>query len=64
MDYMTFKGKQSKNGGVSPRQINYYCSEGRIPGAEKWDGFIDTKRCKKPIDGRTKLGKERKGNGE
>ena len=34
MDYMTLKDA-SKIWGVTPRWINYYCSAGRIPGAEK-----------------------------
>ena len=34
MDYMTLR-EASEKWGISPRQINYYCSEGRIPGAEK-----------------------------
>ena len=42
MDYMTLK-EASKIWGVTPRWINYYCSAGRIPGAEKmgtvWLGF-------------------------
>lgn len=36
MDYMTLK-EASKIWGVTPRWINYYCSAGRIPGAEKWE---------------------------
>ena len=34
MDYMTLR-EAGEKWGISPRQINYYCSEGRIPGAEK-----------------------------
>lgn len=34
MDYMTLKEASGK-WNISPRMINYYCSEGRIPGAEK-----------------------------
>lgn len=34
MDYMTLK-EASEKWGVSPRQINYYCAAGRIPGAMK-----------------------------
>lgn len=33
MDYMTLR-EAGEKWGISPRQINYYCSEGRIPGAE------------------------------
>ena len=32
MDYMTLK-EASEKWGVSSRQVNYYCVEGRIPGA-------------------------------
>ena len=64
MDYMTLR-EAGKKWGISPRQINSYCSDGRIPGAEKMGRvWLITKDAKKPIDGRTKLGKERKGNGE
>lgn len=34
MNYMTLK-ETSKKLGISPRQNNYYCSEGRIPNTEK-----------------------------
>ena len=34
MDYMTLK-EASEKWNISPRMINYYCSAGRIPGAEK-----------------------------
>ena len=34
MDYMTLK-QAGKKWGISPRMINYYCSAGRIAGAEK-----------------------------
>ena len=34
MDYMTLK-QAGEKWNISPRQINYYCSDGRIPGAEK-----------------------------
>ena len=37
MDYMTLK-EASEKWGVSSRQINYYCVEGRIPGAVKMAG--------------------------
>lgn len=38
MDYMTLK-EASEKWGVSSRQVNYYCVEGRIPGAVKWPVF-------------------------
>ena len=34
MDYMTLR-EAGEKWGISPRQINSYCSDGRIPGAEK-----------------------------
>ena len=34
MEYMTLK-EASQIWKISPRMINYYCSAGRIPGAEK-----------------------------
>lgn len=37
MDYMTLK-EASEKWGVSSRQINYYCTDGRIPGAVKMAG--------------------------
>lgn len=37
MDYMTLR-EASEKWGVSSRQINYYCVEGRIPGAVKMAG--------------------------
>lgn len=57
MDYMTLR-EASKKWGISPRQINYYCSEGRIPGAEKMGRvWLIPKDAEKPIDGRTKQGR-------
>ena len=37
MDYMTLK-EASEKWGVSSRQVNYYCVDGRIPGAVKMAG--------------------------
>ena len=34
MDYMTLM-EACEKWNISPRRINYYCSAGRIPGAEK-----------------------------
>lgn len=54
MDYMTLK-QASDKWGISPRMINYYCSEGRIPGAEKMGKvWLIPKDAKKPADGRRK----------
>ena len=58
MDYMTLK-EASEKWGVSARQINYYCAADRIPGAVKMAGvWLLPKTAEKPIDGRTKQGKE------
>lgn len=52
MDYMTLK-EASIKWGVSPRQINYYCTEGRILGAEKIGSlWLIPKDAKKPLDKR------------
>lgn len=57
MDYMTLK-ETSEKWGISPRMINYYCTEGRIPGAVKMAGvWLIPKTAEKPIDGRTKQGR-------
>lgn len=57
MDYMTLR-EAGEKWGISPRQINYYCSEGRIPGAEKMATlWLIPKDAKKPVDGRTKQGR-------
>ena len=52
MDYMTLK-EASEKWGVSSRQVNYYCVEGRIPGAVKMPGFgwFPRKTEKPPEDG-------------
>ena len=47
--------------GVTPRRVNYYCAGGRIPGAVKMAGiWLLPKTSEKPLDGRTKQGKELK----
>jgi hypothetical protein len=52
MDYMTLKEASGK-WGVSTRQINYYCIEGRIPGAIKIATiWLLPKDAVKPIDRR------------
>ena len=57
MDYMTLK-ETSEKWNISPRMINYYCSEGRIPGAEKMGTvWLIPKNAEKPADKRTKLEK-------
>ena len=60
MDYMTLKEAAEKRG-VTPRRVNYYCAAERIPGAVKMAGvWLIPKNAEKPIDGRTKQGKELK----
>ena len=60
MDYMTLK-EAGEKWGVTPRWINYYCSSGRIPGAVKMGTvWLIPKNAEKPIDGRTKKGKDAK----
>ena len=60
MDYMTLK-EASEKWGVTPRQINYLCASGRIPGAVKMAGvWLIPKTAEKPVDGRTKQGKVQK----
>lgn len=54
MDYMTLK-EASEKWNISARMINYYCSAGRIPGAEKKGTvWLIPKDAEKPIDGRRK----------
>ncbi len=54
MEYMTLK-EASQIWKISPRMINYYCSAGRIPGAEKKGTvWLIPKNAIKPLDGRKK----------
>ena len=54
MDYMTLR-KASENRGISTRQINYYCTEDRIPGAVKMVGvWLLLKTAVNPQDGKYK----------
>ena len=56
MVYMTLK-EASEKWGVSSRQINYYCTDGRIPGAVKMAGvWLIPKDAEKPMDKRRKCG--------
>ena len=58
MDYMTLK-EASKIWGVTPRWINYYCSAGRIPGAEKMGTiWLIPKNAPPPLDGRRKSARQ------
>ena len=57
MDYMTLK-EASEKWCVSSRQIIYYCTDGRIPGAVKMATiWLIPKDAEKPVDMRTKQGK-------
>ncbi len=54
MDYMTLKEASAK-WGITPRQINYLCAAGRIPGAIKMASiWLIPKDAVKPADGRRK----------
>ena len=58
MDYMTLR-KKKKKWGISTRQINYYCTEDRIPGTVKMAGvWLIPKDAEKPADGRTRQGRK------
>ena len=58
MDYMKLK-EASEKWGVSVRQINYYCAANRIQGAVKVATiWLIPKDATKPIDARTKQGRE------
>ena len=51
---MTLK-EAGEKWGISARQINYYCSAGRIPGAVKMATlWLIPKTAKKPVDRRRK----------
>ena len=57
MDHMTLK-ETAEKWNVTPRQVNYLCSAGRILGAVKMAGvWLLPRNAEKPIDGRTKQGK-------
>lgn len=50
--------------GISGRMINYYCAEGRIPGAQKIGGiWIIPKDAPKPADRRKKGSRENGSSG-
>lgn len=54
MDYMTLK-EASEKWGISVRQINYYCADGRILGAVKMATiWLIPKDAEKPMDRRRK----------
>ena len=56
---MTLK-EAAEKWGVTPRRVNYYCAAGRIPGAVKMATiWLIPKDAEKPIDGRTKQGRQK-----
>lgn len=53
--FSDMKQESQAKWGISPRMINYYCSAGRIAGAEKMGKvWLIPKAAEKPIDGRYK----------
>ncbi len=59
MEYITLK-QASEKWGISPRMINYYCSAGRIAGAEKMGTvWLIPKDAEKPADNRYKTVRRR-----
>lgn len=58
MDYITLK-QASEKWGITPRQINYLCAAGRIPGAMKMATiWLIPKDTKKPADARYKVNRK------
>ncbi len=58
MDFMTTK-EAARKWEVTERMVQYHCKAGRITGAVKMAGvWLIPKEAEKPIDGRTKQGKE------
>ena len=61
MDYITLK-EASQKWNVTPRQINYLCTSGRIPGAVKMATiWLIPKNAEKPVDRRRKENKSQCG---
>ena len=61
MDYITLK-EASQKWNVTPRQINYLCTSGRIPGAVKMATiWLIPKNAEKPVDRRRKENKSQGG---
>ncbi|WP_418747958.1 helix-turn-helix domain-containing protein [Frisingicoccus sp.] len=60
MDYMSCAEAAGK-WGISERRVQKLCEGNRIPGVEKLGSmWLIPKKSEKPIDGRTKQGKEQK----
>lgn len=63
VEYMTLKEASGK-WGVTPRRINYYCSDGRVPGAEKKGTmWLIPANAEKTVDERFKSNRKVKNNG-
>ena len=60
MEYMSAP-QAAEKWGISERRVQILCSENRIPGVSKLGYmWLIPKNTEKPIDGRTKRGKEQK----
>lgn len=60
MDYIS-SPEAAKKWGISERRVQKLCEENRIPGVSKLGYmWLIPKTAVKPIDGRTKQGKEQK----
>ena len=60
MEYMSAP-QAAEKWGISERRVQILCSENRIPGVSKLGYmWLIPKNAEKPIDGRTKRGKEPK----
>ena len=60
MEYMSAP-QAAEKWGISERRVQILCSENRIPGVSKLGYmWLTPKNAEKPIDGRTKRGKEQK----
>ena len=60
MEYMSAP-QAAEKWGISERRVQILCSENRIPGVSKLGYmWLIPKNAEKPIDGRTKSGKEQK----
>ena len=58
MEYMSAP-QAAEKWGISERRVQILCSENRIPGVSKLGYmWLIPKNAEKPIDGRTKRGKE------
>ena len=61
MEYMTLK-QASEKWGITPRMINYYCTNGRISGAVKMASvWLIPKGAQRPADKRYKINNSKDG---